>query len=75
MAILRYMVIRGSLPGPFLDRHPLSRDRLVTEVMKAMSLAGIDPEHYSGHSFRIGVATTAAARGLDSAVQSTKRVH
>ena len=73
-AILRYMVTRGSRPGPFFlfkDGHPLTRDRLVTEMRKAMSLAGVDSKHYSGHSFRIGAATTAAARGLQDSLIKT----
>ena len=42
---------------------PLTRDRLVTEMRKAMSLSGVDSKQYLGHSFRIRAATTAVARG------------
>ncbi|KAL0194682.1 hypothetical protein M9458_008254, partial [Cirrhinus mrigala] len=32
--------------------------------LKVLSASGISPEHYSLHSFRIGVATTAASAGI-----------
>ena len=34
------------------------------ECMKQLAQAGIPTEHYSGHSFRIGAAMTAAQAGL-----------
>ena len=39
----------------------LTRQRFVVTVHSALREAG----HYAGHSFRIGTATTAAARGLE----------
>ena len=37
-------------------------------------MAGIDALHFSGHSFRIGTASVAAARGVaDSTIQSLGR--
>jgi hypothetical protein len=42
----------------------LSRALFVSNVKMYLALAGIDPRGYSGHSFRIGGATTAAAAGL-----------
>ena len=41
----------------FDDGRALTHERLVER-------AGVDSSHYSGHSFRIGAATTAAACGL-----------
>ena len=38
-------------------------DKLKVTLQKA----GVDPTHYSGHSFRIGAATTAAAKGFSDA--------
>ena len=69
-AVLAYMVRRGAGPGPFFrfaNGCPLSRERLVREVKKALSRAGVDCARYSGHSFRSGAATTAARRGLNDA--------
>ena len=76
-AVLAYMVQRGPQPGPFFlfeDGHRLTRDRLVAEVRRALERAGVDPSHYSGHSFRIGAATTAAACGLQDSDQDTGEV-
>ena len=42
----------------------LSRSLFVNNVKMFLALAGIDPKGYSGHSFRIGGATTAASAGL-----------
>ena len=67
-ALLAYMVRRGNRPGPlfiFQDGRPLTRPRFVTEVRKVLLAAGIDPTSYSGHSFRIGAATTAARQGVE----------
>ena len=62
-AILNYMVRRGSTSGPFFkfsDGRLLTRERFVKVVRTALDHAGIQSAHYTGHSFRIGVATTAA---------------
>ena len=40
------------------------RDRFVAKVREAMSLAGLNYDNYSGHSFRIGAAMTAAQKGI-----------
>ena len=37
------------------------------EVKAALARAGIDSSRYSGHSFRIGAATTAAQVGIGDA--------
>lgn len=67
---LAYMAMRGQGPGPlfkFKDGKPLTRARLVTEVRRALSTAGVDCRSYSGHSFRSGAATTAAKQGVGDA--------
>ena len=60
-AILAYLHRRGPLSGPlFIDTHgqPLTRSRLSSFVQSVLQGAGI-PGQFSGHSFRIGAATTA----------------
>lgn len=70
-ALLAYLVSRGRRPGPlfaFADGKPLSRPRFVTEIRRALEAAGVDPQPYSGHSFRSGAATTAAKQGVEDVV-------
>ena len=73
-AVLAYMVLRGATPGPFFffaDGSYLTRDRFVVSVRAALRMQEVDDSRYSGHSFRIGAATTAALRGLlDSLIKS-----
>ena len=58
----------------FRDGTPLSRARLCHELRLALMTAGVDTTGYSGHSFRIGAATTAAQVGLtDSFIQTLGR--
>ena len=73
-AILSYLVVRGAGPGPlfiFADGRPLTRTRFVTRVKDALAAAGFNAGSYNGHSFRIGAATTAAARGIEDSVIKT----
>ena len=61
-AVLSYMVLRGPAPGPlflFSDGSSLTSARFVAVIWSALLQAGIDAKSYSGHSFRIGAATTA----------------
>ena len=70
VAILRYLAIRGVDDGPLFqwqDGSPLTRQCLVDKLKVTLQKAGVDPTHYSGHSFRIGAATTAAAKGFSDA--------
>ena len=73
-AMLAYLMVRGQHAGPlfkFQDGRFLTRQRLVTAVREALQSAGVQPGLYSGHSFRIGAATTAAARGVEDSVVMT----
>ena len=73
-AILAYVAIRPSSPGPFFitkDGSPLTRTQLVAAVRQALSAAGLDTSGYSGHSFRIGAATSAARIGLEDSLIKT----
>lgn len=74
VALLRYLSVRGFDNGPLFqwrDGSPLTRQALVAKVRQILSAAGIEASHYSGHSFRIGAATTAAANGISDATIQT----
>ena len=61
--ILAFLAVRPAVNGPlfvFANGTPLTRDRLVEAVRRALQQAGVPATGYSGHSFRIGVATSAA---------------
>ena len=61
-------------PGPlfvFEDGRFLTRQHFVDAVREALGKAGVDQTKYCGHSFRIGAATTAAARGVEDAMIKT----
>lgn len=72
-ALLAYAAIQDETPGPFFrfgDGTPLAKARFVLGVWAAPERADIPCRQYSGHSFRIGAATTAAERGMqDSTIQ------
>ena len=65
-ALLHYLHLRGGNAGP-LFRHkngsPLTRTTLTAWLRNAVSRAGIEG-NFSGHSFRIGAATSAATAGI-----------
>ena len=44
---------------------PLARRDLTSFLSMLLRLVGLDPQHYSGHSFRIGGATSASIAGLN----------
>jgi len=63
--ILPYIARRGAHPGPlfcFREGSFLTRERFVREVRRLLTA----PTPYSGHSFRIGAATTARATNFGS---------
>ena len=76
-ALIRYIAVRSPAPGPlfvFQSGSPLTRGALVTHLQAALKNAGVAPSAYTGHSFRIGAATTAAKCGLeDSLIQTLGR--
>ena len=72
--MLHYLVLRGNHPGPlfrFTSGAPLTRSCLVNCLRQALTTAGVNAAHYSGHSFRIGAATTAANLGLEDSLIKT----
>ena len=72
-AVLNYIVLRGSAPGPFFttpDGQALAKQVFVAEVRKVLVAKGLPADQYAGHSFRIGAATSAALAGVeDSTIQ------
>ena len=53
---------------------PLSRNFFISHMKETLLRIGLDDNRYSGHSFRIGAATTAAAAGIpDHMIQSLGR--
>ena len=77
VSALSYLAIRSPNPGPlfiFQDGTPLSRRQLVAHLRIALAGIGVDVTNYSGHSFRIGAASTAARAGFsDSFIQALGR--
>ena len=73
-AMATYITQRGQRPGPlfqFQDGRFLTRKRMVDYVQQALLKAKVDAGSYNGHSFRIGAATTAAAKGLEDSLIKT----
>ena len=73
-AIAAYLAVRGRHPGPFfkfVTGAPLSRVALVRSMRAALRPSGVDVSKYSGHSFRIGAATTAASVGIEDSLIKT----
>ena len=74
MVLLDYLSSRGNEPGPLFLFHtgrPLSCQLFVVMVHVALSQAGLIGTRYCGHSFRIGAATSAAAK--DSVIKTLER--
>ena len=64
-AVLTYIVQRGTSHGPFFIRtngSPSSKSYSVARVCHAV---GLPCQHFAGHSFRIGAATTVAKPGIE----------
>ena len=73
-AVLSYLVVRGTGPGPlfkFEDGRHLTRSRFVEVVREGLQKAGLDSKDYCSHSFRIGAATTAASKGIEDSIIKT----
>ena len=66
--------MRGSTPGPlfiFVDSRLLNWQCFVDKVCEGLQKMGIDQSQYCGHSFSIGAATMAAAKGMEDYVIKT----
>ena len=69
-AVLAFLAQRPQTQGPLFvhaDGSPLTRSQLIQKVRRALRRLGLEVHNYSGHSFRIGAATTAAAVGVPEA--------
>ena len=70
-AMLDFLRVRGMDAGAlftFRDGRVLTRTRFVEIVWAALRKAGVEHKKYSGHSFRIGVAMTTAAKGIEDCI-------
>ena len=73
-AVLQSLAIRGKEAGPLFrssNGSALIRQNFVSLVHRALSGMGLQTSLYSGHSFRIGAATTVAAQGISDALIKT----
>ena len=73
-SLLSYLVARGMASGPLFiwdNGHFLTRAHFVTEVKRALELAGVEASDFNSHSFRIGAASTAAANGMEDSLIKT----
>ena len=76
-SVLSYMAIRPNTTDrlfAFQNGTALTRSKLTSHLREAVASIGMEPKGYSGHSFRIGAASTAAALGLnDTLIQRAGR--
>ncbi|XP_063399785.1 uncharacterized protein LOC134684430 [Mytilus trossulus] len=66
-----YLSQFGHSSGPlfqFKSGAPVTRSSFTTSLKSALSFIGLDTRYYKAHSFRIGAATSAAARGIPHSV-------
>ena len=67
VAMLSYMAIRPKIVGPLFFRkggQPLTKDSFLWDIRAVLEAAMLNPKEFAGHSFRIGVATSAAIAGV-----------
>ena len=76
-ALFSYLRLRGNAPGPLFRTDkglPLTRACFVARFREALEKAGLrgtEAQQYSGHSFRAGAASTAAAMGMEDSLIKT----
>ncbi len=70
-AMIRYIRLRSSFnSSPFFltpGNDPMSKIWFLQQFKRVLLQCNLSPQHYSGHSFRIGAATSAAMQGVSSA--------
>ena len=59
-SLLRYFHLRGSNPGPLLCLTRVKLNSIISNLLNVCNIGG----DYTGHSFRMGAATTAARVGI-----------
>lgn len=65
--LLKYVSLRGDAPGPLFcwpDGTPITRTFFVTHLNAALKFNNLDCALYKAHSFRIGAASWATAKGF-----------
>lgn len=73
-AVSAYLAVRGRESGPFFrfgSGTAITREALVGQLRSALARFGMETSRFSGHSFRIGAATTAATVGLEDSLIKT----
>jgi site-specific recombinase XerD len=84
-ALEKWLVERGTWPGPLfcrvalhtnrVTRHRLAPAAIAAAVKSAAKRAALDPKRYAGHSLRRGCATAAAANGADTRAIAARLGH
>lgn len=73
-AMFQYLRMRGDGEGALFKHEegsPFTKPQFVMEVKKALESLGYCKAEYSGHSFRAGAATTAAALKIEDSIIKT----
>ena len=68
--VLAYLSLRGTSPGPLFcwpDLSPISRNFFTKALADSLRFCDLDVSGYKSHSFRIGAASWAAAKGMSDA--------
>ena len=73
-ALLHYLGKGGNNPGVLFhwqDGTPLSKTKFTEATRQALTAAHLPAKDYTGHSYRIGAATTTAMAGLENSTIQT----
>ena len=73
-ATFNYLQKRGNKKGPLFvkqDGSPLTKPYFVKKIREVLGTLGYQDQLYSGHSFRAGAATTAAALKMEDSIIKT----
>ena len=65
--LLEFLSLRGQSPGPLFcwpDSSPISRSYFVSALTEDLQFCNLNVAQYKTHSFRIGAASWAAAKGM-----------